>query len=140
MAYRDHQSSFQRALGLGLVHEFGEVEGKVLSDVIFYHHHKKLSSKLLQTIVQTDSGAVLNALLSRKPAGATMQSLQDCVIGSALLADREAVIRWASEAANRCKKAGNHWPQTEPQWKWIAANADQYIVGVRELKKFLGQL
>jgi len=140
MAWHEMQRKLRGALEAGLMQEFEPPLGKLMADAITYNARIWLEQKELKRFVDSDSAAALTAILNNAVTGSTMNLIRSTMIGSALLNDTDAVMRWAKEGATRCKRVGGEWMDTEPLWGWIVQNPQRYIEHVREIKVFLNQI
>ncbi len=92
----------------------------------------------LRKTIETDAGLVLTKVVGGTVDSGTMQTIQEAMIGSALLNDPEGVVRWAKAGETRCAKADPAWANTTAQWQWVQANAKHFITHARSLKGYLG--
>ncbi len=130
---RELRTAFQRGLYL----QYGEIMGKVLGDVIEYHERVKLDIPKLKELLDNESAAVVAAIVANRVDGPLMMMIRSQMIGSAILGDKAAVIRWTNEGLHRAQRVGGPWLNTEPQWKWVIENTERYILYARQLKYFL---
>jgi hypothetical protein len=132
---RDLRTAFEK----GLRQHFGDFVGGMLMDVVNYRERLKLDAPRLREMVENDAAAVVGAIVANRADGALMLMIRSQMIGSALLDDRDAVIRWATEGLGRSRRVGGQWTDTERQWKWILEDPTRYIMHARQLKYFLNQ-
>ena len=140
MAWQEMQQKLREAFAVGLMQEFEPPMGKLMADAIAYNARLWLDQKELKRFVDSDSAAALTAILNNAVTGSTMNLIRATMIGSALLGDADAVVRWAKEGAIRCKRVDGEWMDTEPLCGWIVQNPERYIEQVRETKVFLNQM
>lgn len=131
------QREMRKALEMGLRQQYGEMMGKMLSDVIDYHERVKVDFAKLRSMMDNENSAVVAAIVANRVDAPLMLMLRSQMIGAALLGDKEAVVRWATEGSHRARRVGGPWASTEPEWKWILENVDRYILYARQLKYFL---
>ncbi len=131
------QRELQSALAAGLREQYGNVVGAVLAEVAAYHDHTKLDPKRIRELVDTDAGAVVSAIVANRVDAPLMLLIRGQMIGSALLEDREAVIRWATEGLHRSKRVGGPWTETDAEWNWVLEDPARFIMYARQLKLFL---
>lgn len=136
----DLQAELVAAFETGLRAKFGDLVGGIMTQIIKYHHGESLNSARLREIVEADAGSVLNSIVLNRIDGGTMLALRSCTIGSAILDDKDAVVRWATEGHNRCKQVDGEWPGTVPQWQWILSNTYTFIYHARQIKRAFNQL
>ena len=140
MASVDVQRRLRDSFESGIIQKFEEPVGRLLANAVSYMAREWLEAPRLKELVERDGGAVVNAILQGKVSDSTMRQMQSAMIGSALLHDRDAVMRWAKEGATRAPRLTGEWPSTVKEWEWVLANADRYILFIRELKEFLNQV
>jgi hypothetical protein len=140
MASIDVQKRLRESFERGLVQQFEDPIGRILASAVGYMPREWLKEERLKDLVERDGAVVVNALLQSQVSGSTIRQVQSAMIGSALLHDRNSVMRWAKEGATRVSRLDGEWPGTIRQWEWILANPDRYILLVRELKEFLNQV
>lgn len=134
------RTEIQEAFITGLCQKFGPVMGAMLAEVIPFYAGVELDSEMLKKVRDDDAAAVLSGILSGTANGATMRGIRGQLIASALMADRDSVVRWATEGQNRCTRTGEEWAATLPQWQWVLDNPDRFIVYARHLKYLFNQL
>jgi hypothetical protein len=139
MGLENMQREFRMAFEKGLRQHFGDFLGGMLLDVVNYRERLKLDPLRLREMVENDAAAVVGAIVSNRTDGALMLMIRSQMIGSALLGDRDAVVRWATEGLGRSRRVGGPWTDTEQQWKWILEDPARYITHARQLKYFLNQ-
>lgn len=131
------QREFQSALEAGLRQQYGSAMGAVLAEVANYHGRTKLDPKRIREVVDNDAGAVVSAIVANRVDAPLMMMIRSQMIGSALLEDREAVVRWATEGLHRSKRVGGPWAETDAEWKWVLEDPTRFILYARQLKLFL---
>ena len=124
----------------GLQQRYGSTLGALYGEVVRYHAGSYLEIDELREALNTHAIPVLRAILEGKVIPATLLAVRSLMIGSALVDEREAVIRWAMEGLNRSRKFGGEWAQTEPQWQAVLENPDQFMFYTRQIKYFLMQI
>jgi hypothetical protein len=140
MPAADIQKQIRAAMEYGLKQKFEEPVGRLLATAMNYMPRVWFEPDEMRKIVERDGAAAVKCILQGQVSGVTMLEVQSAMIGSAILHDRDSVMRWAKEGATRSARVGGDWPSTEPEWKWVLANPDQYILLVCELKAFLNQM
>ena len=140
MASIDIQKRILDSIEVGLVQKFEEPVGRLLANAVSYMPREWLEADRLKEVVGRDSATILNSILQGKVTGSTMRQVQAAMVGSALLHDRDAVVRWAKEGATRAPRLDGEWPSSVSEWEWVLANPDRYILLIRELKEFLNQV
>jgi hypothetical protein len=140
MSSIDEQRQLRAAFETGLIQKFEEPVGRLLAAAVSYMPREQLANDRLKELVERDSAVVLTAILQGTVSVTTMPQIQAAMIGSALLHDRESVLRWAKEGATRAPRLGGAWPHSVREWEWVQARPDRYILLVRELKEFLNQV
>lgn len=133
------QREFKAAVEAGLRQQYGNIMGAVLAEVGAYYEHTKLDPKRIRDIVDNDAGAVVSAIVANRVDAPLMLMIRSQMIGSALLEDREAVVRWATEGLHRSKRVGGPWTETESEWKWVLEDPARFILYARQLKLFMNQ-
>jgi|GEM_PF-1711383 len=133
------QRELRIALEKGLHQHFGDLVGGMLGDVLSYRERTKLDLQRLRELVENDAAAVVGAIVANRVDGALMVMIRSQMIGSALLGDRDAVVRWATEGMNRSRRVAGPWTDTERQWQWVMEDPNRYIMYARQLKYFLNQ-
>jgi hypothetical protein len=137
----DLQADLLDAFSTGLKAKFGPTIGELMSHVIAYRYGERLTAEKLVEAVESDAGAVLNGIVTNHVDGGTLRSIRACAIGSALLDDREAVARWATEGFNRCQQTKDgEWTATIEQWQWILQNAYTFVYYARQVKRAFNAL
>ena len=136
----DLQAELVAAFESGLRAKFGDLIGEIMTQIIKYHHGEHLNATRLRELAEADAGSVLNSIVLNRIDGGTMRTLRACTIGSAILDDKESVIRWATEGLNRCKQLDGEWPGTAPQWQWILSNTYTFIYYARQIKRAFNQM
>ena len=130
----------QAAFATGLRQKYGEVMGGLLGAVAAYGLHGKIDLMQLRRTLDNDAASVVGGIVGNRTDAPMMLLLHNQMIGCALIEDREAVKRWATEGLNRCQRIGGPWAATAPQWEWARDHAEQFILYARQLKYFLNQL
>ena len=130
----------QEAFAVGLRQKFGDEMGEILNEVIQFYQGTELDQETMQKIRDDDSAAVLNAIVSNAVTGATMRGIRGQMIAAAIMADKDGVLRWATQGLNRCDRAGGEWASTKAQWEWVLQNPDRFIVYSRHVKYLLNQI
>ena len=128
------------AFALGLRQKYGDAMGEMLSEVVQFYQGTELDNETMQKIRDDDSAAVLNAFVSNAVTGGTMRGIRGQMIVAALMADKDAVLRWATQGLGRCDRAGGEWATTKPQWDWVLQNPDRFIVYARHIKYLFNQI
>jgi hypothetical protein len=136
----DVQKQIRHALEYGLQQKFEEPVGRLLSNAMNYMPRVCFEPDELRRAVERDGATAVKAILEGKVSSVTMLEVRSAMIGSALLHDRDGVLRWAKEGQTRCARVGGEWPGTEPEWKWVLGNVERYILLVCELKAFMNQV
>jgi hypothetical protein len=136
----DMQREMRTAVEKGLRQHFGDFLGGMLVDVVNYRARIKLEHQRLRELVENDAAAVASAIVSNRTDGALMLMIRSQMIGSALLSDRDAVVRWATEGLSRSRRVAGPWTETERQWQWVLEDPTRYIMYARQLKYFLSLL
>jgi hypothetical protein len=135
------QRKLQQAFESGLKAEFGPVVGAILGDNIGYFPSTGLEPAALANMRDVDGTEIETAVASRNVDGGTLLLIRSNTTASALLLEAVEIQRWASLGLEWCQKVqGGGWPGTEPEWRWILENAEEYSSLVVELKKFLGHV
>ena len=124
----------------GLRQQYPPPLGALLADAVGFGPHGKLDPGKLRASLDDEAAAIVAGIVANRADAPLMLMLRNQVIGHAILHDRDGVIRWTTEAMNRCQRVGGVWTDTRGQWQWILDNADRYILHVRQLKLFLNQL
>jgi hypothetical protein len=130
----------QEAFTLGLRQKFGDAMGDVLSEVIQFYQGTELDNDTLQKIREDDSAAVLSGIVANTVTGATMRGIRGQMIAAAIMADKDGVLRWATQGLNRCDRAGGEWAGSRGQWEWVLQNPDRFIVYARHVKYLFNQI
>ena len=133
------QRELKVALEKGLRQHHGDLVGGMLMDVALYRERIRLDPKRLRDLVENDAAAVVGAIVGNCIDGALMLMIRSQMIGSALLADRDAVVRWAMEGKSRSRRVAGPWQETQRQWEWVLEDPNRYIQYARQLKYFLNQ-
>ena len=136
----DLQAELVAAFEAGLRAKFGDLIGEIMTQIIKYHHGENLNSTRLRELVEADAGSALSSIVLNRIDGGTMRTVRACTIGSAILDDKESVIRWATEGLNRCKQVDGEWPATVPQWQWMLSNTYTFIYYARQIKRAFNQM
>ncbi|HEY8240089.1 MAG TPA: hypothetical protein VIH35_01520 [Kiritimatiellia bacterium] len=136
----DLQGELIKAFEAGLRIKFGELVGEVMTNIILYHHGESLNATRVRELVESDAGSALNSIVLNRVDGGTMRCIRACTIGSAILDDKDAVARWATEGLNRSKSMDGEWPATVPQWQWILGNTYMFIYYARQIKRAFNQM
>jgi hypothetical protein len=131
----DLQAELVDAFSTGLKAKFGPMIGELMTNIVTFRHGEKLTPDKLRQCVEEDAGAILNGIVTNRVDGGTMRSIRNCTIASALLDDREAVTRWATEGYHRCQQVDGEWPSTIEQWQWILNNAYTFVYYARQVKR-----
>lgn len=131
----DLQAELVEAFSIGLKAKFGPVIGELMTQIVLYRHAERLTPDKLREAIELDAGAILNNIVTNRVDGGTMRCIRSCTIASALLDDREAVNRWATEGYHRCSQVEGEWPETLGQWQWILNNAYTFVYYARQLKR-----
>ena len=136
---KEIQKELKTALENGLRQQFGDLMGGILMDVVNYRERVEINSQRLRELVENDAVAVVGAIVANRADGALMLMIRSQMIGSALLSDRDAVVRWATDGLNRCRRVAGPWSDTERQWQWVLEDPNRYMIYSRQLKYFLNQ-
>lgn len=128
------------AFATGLRQKYGEPLGSLLADVVSFGSHGMFDLVKVRKDLESDAAVVVAAVLANRADGPLMLTLRSQMIGSAILHERDAVVRWASQGLHSAQRTGGPWLDTLPQWQWVLDNTDRYILYTRQLKLFLNQL
>ena len=135
------QRKLRQAFESGLKAEFGSVVGKILGDNIGYFPSTGLEAGALANMCDQDGTEIQTAVAGHNVDGGTLLLIRSNTTASALLHKVAEIQRWAALGLEWCQKVqGGGWPGTEPEWRWILENAEEYSILVVELKKFLGHM
>ena len=134
------QRDLRQVFEVGLREKYGEPLGGMLGEVIAFYQGVKLDPAQLQKIVDNDATPVLSAVVSNRVDGATLRAMRSQVIGSALMTNKQAVVRWATEGLNRSRRMPGNWADTAPQWQQVLDDPDQFILLARQIKHFMNQI
>jgi hypothetical protein len=140
IALESYQKELRESFKEGARVKLGNVIGGLVGAVAEFHPTTELDPTRIKTFMDGDATAVVKAIMANRHDGATLQMIRHQMIGAALLNDREAVVRWATEGANRCERAGNSWAETVDQWRWVLGKPDVFITYARQVKAFTNQL
>jgi hypothetical protein len=145
----DIQRELRSAFEGGLRRQYGDLLGKMLADVaayrdralvVAYRDRPKLTMEWLRQAVDNDAAALVSAIIANRMDASMMMMIREQMIGNALLNDRDAVVRWATEGLNRCKRVGGPWAETEAQWKLVLDDPARYMLYSRQVKYFMNQI
>jgi len=135
------QQKLRQAFEFGLKAEFGSVIGEILGDLIGYFPRTGLESAALANMRNVDQINIETAVASQNVDGGTLLLIRSNTMASALLFDVVEIQRWATLGLEWCQTIqGGGWLGTEPEWRWILENAEEYSNLSVELKKFLGDV
>ena len=134
------QARLVSAFAAGLQKTYGPDLGVLCREVIMYRPRLMLDEAALKQCVAIDSTPVLKAIVTNTISGATLRGFRTLMIGEALLADEDAVVRWATEGLNRHADCVGEWPASTAQWQVVLRDPDQFIQLARQIKFFLNQL
>lgn len=137
---REAQTALIDALADGLQKRHGPALTPLYREVIEYRQHVPLAEDQLRRFVQVDSTPVVHDIVANKVTGGTLRALRSLMIGTALLGDKDALVRWATEGQQRCQHNTPEWQATEPQWQAVLADPDAFIQMTRQIKYFLNQI
>jgi hypothetical protein len=124
----------------GLRAQYGEPLGSLLADVLNYGTGSKLDLNRLRSSLEDEATAIVAGIVGNRADAPLMLLIRGQMIGRALVHDREAVIRWATEGQNRAPRVGGPWADTLAQWQWVRENPDRYILYARQLKLLFNQI
>lgn len=124
----------------GLQMRYGDVLGPLYSAVTRYRAGSFLELDELRKDLDTEAVPVLQAILHNQVEPPALNAIRSLMIGGAILGDRDAVLRWAIEGANRARQFGGEWAQTLPQWEAVQQDPGRFLLYARQLKYFLQQL
>ena len=110
--------------------------GSLLARAVEYCHKRDLDRTQLQTLVDLDSSAILNALFKKQGDRVTMRLISCAMVGSAMLSDRHGVDQWAQAGLTHCTRVGGDWASTTSEWQWVLANTGDYILYIEQLRHF----
>jgi hypothetical protein len=116
------------------------VGGGILLDAAAYREWVALKPERLRELVDNDAATTVALIISGRTDNTLMNMLRSQMIGCALLADTDGVVRWATEGLNRSRRIGGEWAATERQWLWVLENPGRYLKYARQMKVFLNQL
>lgn len=136
----DIRREMKAAFEAGLRQKYGEVMGGLLAEVATYGAHGKLDLALLRRSLDNDAAAVVAGIVGNRMDAPMMLLIRNQLIGCALIEDKEAVQRWATEGLNRCQRVGGPWAATVAEWEWARDNAEKFILYARQLKYFMNQI
>jgi hypothetical protein len=140
LAIEDLQLELRAAFAMGLRAKFPGPQGELLAHVVEFYPHTMFREEELDSLQRHGSSAVLKNIMANTINEAMLSMIRSQMTTSALQKDREGVVRWATEGLTRCKEISGKAALTEPQWKWVLENADQYISYVRQLKCLTNQM
>jgi hypothetical protein len=109
-------------------------------EVIEYRPRVPLDDDQLRHCVELDSAPVLHDIVANKVSGGTLRAFRSLMIGNALLEDKDAVVRWATEGIQRSQHGTGDWPATKPQWQAVLDDPAEFIQMTRQIKNFLNQI
>lgn len=135
------QRKLRQAFETGLKAEFGPVVGEILGDVIGYFPSTGLEAAALSNMRNVNGAEIETAVATHSVDGGTLLLIRSNTTASALLREVVEIQRWAALGLERCQTIqSGGWPDTEPEWRWMLENAEEYSSLVVELKKFLGHV
>ena len=134
------QQEILTAFDNGLRLRYGDVLGPLYSEVVRYRAGAFLEVDDLRTELDTEAVPVLRDIVNNKITPPTLHAIRSLMIGCAIVGDRDAVLRWATEGANRARQFGGDWLTTVPQWETVQHNPGQFVLYARQLKFFLMQI
>ena len=134
------RQEMRAAFETGLRQKYGAVMGGLLAEVVTYGAHGKMDVMQLRRMLENDAAAVVAGIVGNRMDAPMMLLLRNQMIGCALIEDKEAVKRWATEGLNRCRRVGGPWTETAPEWEWARDHAEQFILYARQLKYFMNQI
>jgi hypothetical protein len=134
------QRDLRDCFAASLRQRYGDNLGGLLTEAVTYSPRGRLEPGQLRASLDANAAAIVNALLSNRVTESTLLGIRTQMIGSALLGDKPAVIRWATEGLNRCQRVGGHWAKTEPQWQFVLQDTDRLILYARQVKYFMNQI
>lgn len=124
----------------GLQLRYGDVLGPLYSEIIRYRAGSFLETNELRKDLDTEAVPVLQAILHDQVEPPALHAMRSLMIGCAIVGDRDAVLRWATEGANRARQFGGEWAKTLPQWEIVQQDPGRFLLYARQLKYFLQQL
>jgi hypothetical protein len=124
----------------GLRRKFDRDLASLYREVALYRQGYYLDPDELRHSIEADTTPVLNDIVGNQVTGVTMRGIRSLIIGAALQGDKAGVIRWATEASQRCTTVGHEWPQTTPLWAAVLKDPEQFILVARQIKYFVNQL
>ena len=134
------QQEILTAFDNGLRLRYGDVLGPLYSEVVRYRAGAFLEVDDLRTELDTEAVPVLRDIVNNKITPPTLHAIRSLMIGCAIVGDRDAVLRWATEGANRARQFGGDWLATVPQWETVQQDPGQFVLYARQLKFFLMQI
>ncbi len=133
---RDLKAAFEA----GLRQKYGDIVGVLLAEVAVFGSHGKLDLMQLRRLLENDATAIVAGIVGNRTDSPMMVLLMNQMIGCAIVEDKNAVKRWATEGLNRCRRVAGPWADTVPQWQWARDNTDCFCLYARQLKHFMNQL
>ncbi|MEI6085756.1 MAG: hypothetical protein WCS70_15840 [Verrucomicrobiota bacterium] len=140
IALREVQTVLTDAFATGLRLRYGPDLGALYREVAEYRPRVSLDEAALRRCVELDTPPAVQNIVANKVTGATLRAFRSLLIGGALLGDKSAVERWATEGLNRCQYGDGDWPTTRPQWQAVLKDPDGFIQMARQIKYYLNQL
>jgi hypothetical protein len=124
----------------GLQKRYGPVLARLYREVIEYRPRVPLDDDQLRHYVELDSAPVLYDIVANKVSGGTLRAFPSLMIGNALLENKDAVVRWATEGLQHSQHGTGDWPATKPQWQAVLDAPDEFIQIARQIKYLLNQI
>jgi hypothetical protein len=133
---RDLKAAFES----GLQQKFGAGLGALLAEAAVHGPHGKIDLEQLRRTLENDAAAIVTGIVANRADAPMLLLLRNQMIGSAIVEDKAAVKRWATEGLNRCRRVAGPWAETAPQWQWVRDNTDAFCTYTRQVKYFVNQL
>ncbi len=124
----------------GLQLRYGDILGPLYSEIMRYRAGSFLEMDELRKDLDTEAVPVLSAILHNQVEPPALHAIRSLMIGCAIVGDRDAVLRWATEGANRARQFGGEWMESLPQWEIVQQDPGKFLLYARQLKYFLQQL
>jgi hypothetical protein len=139
---RKVRDKLSRAFELGIKAEFGSVVGEILSkDVMDYYPRSGLETEALVNMRDEDEAQIKTAISNHNVDGGTLLLIRSNATASALLQEAADIQHWAALGLEYCRQVqSGGWPGSEPKWRWMLGNAEEYSRLVIAMKRFLGHL
>ena len=134
------QQEITTAFDHGLKLRYGDALGSLYYEIVRYRAGNVLELDELRKQLDTEAVPVLRAILHNQVEPPALHAMRSLMIGCAIVGDRDAVSRWATEGLHRTRQIGGAWAQTLPQWEAVQRDPGQFVLYARQIKYFLMQI